>query len=700
MKTYTFKYLIVLILISQGILSQTYWTRTNGPYGAYVKGVTVTTNGTIFFAHGNYLNNAGIYRSTNSGSTWTTSFSTGLGGVNCITVNPTNDHVYAGTDSFNGLLISTNNGNSWVTIGSFSANALHCDRNGVLYAANSLNLNRTTNEGTNWNIVLVTPVQIRSISSDSMGNIFAGTNGRGIYYSTNNGLNWQNSIDNNYIINSLCASLGQIYAGTTSQKILKSTNNGTNWFQLNTSFLSVFAMTTNFNGLLIAGTETGTYISSNSGDNWNKTDSTIIDITSITSYQQSIYLGCQYGLYRSTSSGANWTNIAWNYSEAGSITCTPNGSLFAHTLGVNTGYVWKSTNLGNSWIVSTRQQFVNIIRSNNQGYIYVGTNNGVLCTVNNGDSWQNIGLAGSNIKGFAFGPLNLVICYMQNAIYKTTNNGSNWINITPSVNTSPIASVAFDLNNNIMYAGSDRYSSEPSRLWRSTDYGNNWSIIHSDPDEPFNEIAVNSLGHLFMIKYNFYRSTNGGLNWSDLQFPIGTYAGINFVPQNHFYFITCSPWRSTNNGNSFEQLNGGMAPCGYSLCYDPYSGYLFASANGFGVYRSTFNYTSLTNSSTDIPNIFSLFQNFPNPFNPTTKIRFDIPVSSNNKGLQPLVQVKVYDILGREVATLVNEQLKPGTYEVDWPAPTGDGSNYSSGVYFYKLVAGDFVETKKMVLIK
>jgi hypothetical protein len=104
----------------------------------------------------------------------------------------------------------------------------------------------------------------------------------------------------------------------------------------------------------------------------------------------------------------------------------------------------------------------------------------------------------------------------------------------------------------------------------------------------------------------------------------------------------------------------------------------------------------------EIPDRFSLHQNYPNPFNPTTKIRFDI--SSLNKGLQPLVQLKVYDALGKEAGTIVNEQLKPGIYEVQW-----DASNYPSGVYFYQLSvdpsdrsqrSDGYVQTKKMILLK
>src|ERR1043165_5508218 len=94
--------------------------------------------------------------------------------------------------------------------------------------------------------------------------------------------------------------------------------------------------------------------------------------------------------------------------------------------------------------------------------------------------------------------------------------------------------------------------------------------------------------------------------------------------------------------------------------------------------------------STEIPKQFSLSQNYPNPFNPTTKIRFEVPAGKS----VAQTFLSMYDVLGKEVATLVNEQLKPGVYEVEWNA-----ANYPSGVYFYKLSAGDFTETRKMVLV-
>ena len=100
-----------------------------------------------------------------------------------------------------------------------------------------------------------------------------------------------------------------------------------------------------------------------------------------------------------------------------------------------------------------------------------------------------------------------------------------------------------------------------------------------------------------------------------------------------------------------------------------------------------------------IPSKFNLYQNYPNPFNPTTKIKFSLPNPS--EGGVNKVQLVIYDVLGREVASLIpplwggEEGLNPGTYEVEW-----DGSNYPSGVYFYILITEQFKETRKMVLIK
>lgn len=98
-------------------------------------------------------------------------------------------------------------------------------------------------------------------------------------------------------------------------------------------------------------------------------------------------------------------------------------------------------------------------------------------------------------------------------------------------------------------------------------------------------------------------------------------------------------------------------------------------------------------SSSEVPVVYEMSQNYPNPFNPSTKFDFSLPISSN-------VVIKIYDIIGREIKTLLNEKMEAGKYKVDWNSVDNNGSKVTSGVYFYRMTAGGFTETKKMLLVK
>ena len=111
----------------------------------------------------------------------------------------------------------------------------------------------------------------------------------------------------------------------------------------------------------------------------------------------------------------------------------------------------------------------------------------------------------------------------------------------------------------------------------------------------------------------------------------------------------------------------------------------------FGTDYLTIRYSEtvgVTPISSNVPSAFRLMQNYPNPFNPSTTIKFDIPKST-------FVRLSVFDITGREIAVLANENIRAGEYETTW-----DASGVASGVYFYRLITSDFTQTKKMSLIK
>jgi hypothetical protein len=154
--------------------------------------------------------------------------------------------------------------------------------------------------------------------------------------------------------------------------------------------------------------------------------------------------------------------------------------------------------------------------------------------------------------------------------------------------------------------------------------------------------------------------------------------------QNGFYV-------STNNGSNWTQRNEGFVGTTYVFSLCVLNNYIFAGTSDY-VFRRQLSeiITGITPVSGQVPSHYALEQNYPNPFNPVTKIKFEIAAHSVGQTF-----LSVYDLLGREVAILVNEQLNPGTYEVEWNA-----QNYTSGVYFYRLQSGEFVDTKKLVLLK
>ncbi len=132
------------------------------------------------------------------------------------------------------------------------------------------------------------------------------------------------------------------------------------------------------------------------------------------------------------------------------------------------------------------------------------------------------------------------------------------------------------------------------------------------------------------------------------------------------------------------QISGGMGPFGGSYTSFELKGCFISGI----VYGDTTLPIGLVKISEEIPSDFNILQNYPNPFNPVTNIKFDIPKSSN-------VKISIFDILGKEISVLVNEELNPGTFEINW-----DASNFPSGVYFYMIETGDYSESKKMILIK
>jgi len=146
---------------------------------------------------------------------------------------------------------------------------------------------------------------------------------------------------------------------------------------------------------------------------------------------------------------------------------------------------------------------------------------------------------------------------------------------------------------------------------------------------------------------------------------------------------------SKDDGLNWTSVNSGLLDQNVKSLFVKNS-YLYAGTEYSGVWCRPISeiLTDVKENQYAIPNIFYLEQNYPNPFNPSTTLRYSLPQSSQ-------VQIKVSDVLGNEIETIVNEEKPVGTYELSWNA-----ANLTSGVYFYRLQAGSFVQTRKMILLK
>lgn len=357
---------------------------------------------------------------------------------------------------------------------------------------------------------------------------------------------------------------------------------------------------------------------------------------------------------KSVNGGISWSTIL-----------TVSGPLNRmYFLDVNTGTVVgglgnirRTTNGGVTWISQTNPtgsgplQGVKFINSNT-GFI-AGNSRTILFTTDGGTTWINrphgsnqgiwydVSFFNAN-TGVVVG-----VATTGQPIIRTTDAGLSWNSVTPLIASSYFR-VSFSDNNTGFCIG----TGSAYALAKTTNNGNNWIGVNSTGSFVFRGLSVIDTINVVVVGDDgkIFRSGNSGLNW--LQQPSGTTKslyGVSFINPN-------TGWACGDTGTLVKTTTGGITPI------QPISNIL--------------------------PKSFSLYQNYPNPFNPVTKIKFDLPKAA-------FITVKIYDLLGREVTELVNEELNPGTYEVDW-----DASVYSSGMYFYEIKTETYRDVKKMILVK
>jgi photosystem II stability/assembly factor-like uncharacterized protein len=372
------------------------------------------------------------------------------------------------------------------------------------------------------------------------------------------------------------------------------------------------------------------------------------------------------------------------------------------------GVIIKTTNGGEDWFErnSTTTEDLREINFVDENYGWAYQYHLILSTTDGGATWSTQ----------PFGPPeNLVALQFINAstgwqlyyiidlatfISKTTDGGTTW-SIQYNL-PSEYYDALFFLDENYGWAGT---------IWavsKTTDGGTNWTQysvnLAGSPmcirfaDHQTGWISSNTLG-----SYDISKTTDGGMSWFNQKFAPGEYihsiscpndstvyaAGFKmFVPPNpHEAFIL----NTVDGGTTWNEQYTGNGRLNSIFFINDTTGWAVGDS---GKILSTENGGVTSNSENLIsPFNFYLSQNYPNPFNPSTRIQYAI-------SSRQFVSLKVYDVLGSEVATLVNEELAAGEYEVTFDVGTSRDLTLSSGIYFYTLRTGSFVETKKMLLIK
>ncbi|HEY3250094.1 MAG TPA: T9SS type A sorting domain-containing protein [Ignavibacteria bacterium] len=381
-----------------------------------------------------------------------------------------------------------------------------------------------------------------------------------------------------------------------------------------------------------------------------------------------------------------WLNVSGNLpANAELVTIAAIDTMIAFT-GANistTAYIYKTTNSGTNWVQQFSQPngHINTVWMRNAltGFAYgnpVGGRWSLWRTTNGGSTWDSTGRylpASGNETGYN----NSMWCVGDTIIFGTnntrtyfsSNHGASW-QIQSTGTETNIFSIYWDF-----YLPSRLFAGSTSSFMNSSNFGSNWLIQQNVPGTG-NIMGICSYTpgvygitetiHLYIRSNKIYSGQYFSGNWAQFYTsPAGNYTFM-FQKRNE------PPPAIQGMGSMVAVRDNG----GVSICF-------------------TCRWGGIRKLGNKIPTSFSISQNYPNPFNPTTKIKFQIPARSAGGAKLSNAKLIVYDILGREVQTLVNEQLTPGTYEVDF-----EGTNLSSGVYYYTFSAGDFVETKRMVLIK
>jgi len=397
------------------------------------------------------------------------------------------------------------------------------------------------------------------------------------------------------------------------------------------------------------------------------------------------------GVRRSTDDGATWENLN-DVFIARTIIDAPDGNLYASIWDFPQDEgLYRSTDNGNNWgnplvtVPSLDNIFsIAVNTTTTPNTIFAGTRNGPLRSTDNGVNWAPAtnGIPGNSwVRDVEVDSGGYVVAATTNGLFVSTNNGDLWEKATGIAAEDTVVKILID------YPLVTKDAGPSTRLLGGTEDGNIYESFRESEYLTITLLAIFGGGE----NSGMFIGALAGLNlkrWGVGWFPKGSF-GIGF-------------YTSTDDGENWEQNNDGLPPNppisalsgktnenGESMAdVNFYIGFFDNMNGGARIYNITYIVTDVEPVSSLVPDDYQLQQNYPNPFNPSTNIEYSIPEES-------FVELKVYDVLGNEVASLVNEQQQAGVYRADFTA-----DNLPSGMYFARITANDFSQVIKMILLK
>jgi photosystem II stability/assembly factor-like uncharacterized protein len=707
--------IMIIIALSSICLPQNHWEKTNGPTGGFMRSVVKGPDNKVICGS----QDGRIFYSEDNGEIWNQA-ETVLGSQIVDFVYCDDGSILAATVDLGGVFRSTDGGQTWFSgaLRNEEVWALEKDPLGQLYAGSRTNghIWKSTDNGYSWSLKNSNSTQgyryVNDILYNPVTNTLFAAYSRYMYRSKDLGENWEflsNGIgEADWIWSIACDNAGSTYAGSDEQggAIYLSTDNGDSWTNMDTSHtfgdvinVSLYDMLA-VEDILLVATRAGVAKSSDMGQSWvfitnGFTYPFVIDFA-YDSTSNTIYAANQFGgIFISNDYGDSWQlkSTGINASLNFQISFDTNETLYSAS--VRNG-IQRSSDYGDSWelVVNGITNFTHqSVFATKDGYVITGTQDGYFISTDRGDNWQR----GTGFESTTIFRIeedlegNWYFAIWGGVFYRSTDKGISWLN---KINEF-VYSIAVDSLGN-MFAGTNS-----GRIYKSTDNGESW--FYSDngltTGSTIMDIAVSPSGRvIYAGTYGngIFKSENEGENWVDVslggleQKEVHSIAIRNDKEIFASIFDEDEIYYSSSAGGEWLLVSEGMYDVEtWDFVVDS-NGYVYASTNE-GVWKTKTN-TVITGINdevnNDMPETFHLSQNYPNPFNPTTTIKYQIP------GLS-FVTLKVYDVLGNEIATLANEEKPAGSYEVEFNA-----NGLPSGIYFYRIQADFFVETKKMILIK